>query len=555
MAVVSYNESAIVPAPLYNLSENIRRTGDGTPISVEYNITLTGSIVACKGSPNSAGSYSTSNSAESCSDADAKFKNITTKQNLLRTLFKDDGLKLEITDDDGTVLISCYPRVNSITFSPEVNVEKNNYSINLVAHELVGVGAEGDGYPDSIVSGLRYNLDTLSESVDIAEQLERNDAGNEESFFNITNTVSARGAKTYDNTTATLPGPWNIGDEDYNSNPGFYNARAAVQKLMTETFSSGDHLYSMVSSAEYFLTVSDLGDYIVVNDSTAENGDFFEGTYGATRTFQLRKKFGSGSNAATHDYTVESVKGRPKGDNFHGYENVYTINGTIVGFSKPNSSPYKAAEQFFADYIADDSGFDKVMALIKGAVSPNPNLNANAIPVTKSYSANKKSGTISYSYSFKENVNKDNSNDGTFFADYSLKVSDTHDNNKVAIIPILGRAAGPIIQDLNTTDVLKRTISGTFILKNNKNSMNSGNPYQANDINAIRIAAVNVMEAQPAGLFGGTDDTYYVENWTDGLDIFSGTYDVSMTLIYKRGDSDAVSAPTSSGWWLPDMKS
>jgi hypothetical protein len=559
MAVVRYDSSgsggALVPAPLYTLSENIRRTGDGTPISVEYNITLSGTTVACKGSPTGAASFGVSLADETCADSDAKFQSIVRKQNVIRSMFNEDGKLFEITDDSGGVRISCYPKVASVTFSEDINVEKSDYTIVLVAHQLVGTG--GDDYPESIVAALRYNLENLSESFDISRSNDYDENGAELPIFNISHSVTAKSHKYY-NSSGDIPGPPGEGLD----NQGYRNARTVVHSLMELTgISDGGHLHSVITSSEYFDGGGEtFGDYDVSDSSVSESGDYYDGSYGATRSITLVKTTGTSSVPARHEYTVEESRNRPLNDRQHGYENTFSINGTIQGFSTATAtSPtpetaYANAKTMYDEKIKQEGdGHKKVLDLIKSVIDVDPNITDTwATPISKTVSHNKRNGLISYSCNFKENPAANNPNADKYFADFSLKVTDRHDNNKIAVIPILGRVGGPIIQDLSTTDVLRRTISGSFLLKNTGDTLEGGHPWGTDKLNVIREEAINVIEAAPVKLLGGSD-TYYVEDWSDGLDVFSGTYDITLTLIYARSETEPVTPPTGAGWWLPGL--
>jgi len=567
---VLYNEKPLVPAPLYTLSQNIRRTGDGTPISVEYNITLTGTLVSYRGSPNSLGVFAVDNADQDLATSALRAEAILKKQNSIQGLFQDQGKKFEIIAE-GTGRTSCYPRVESVSFDSGINIEKSTYTIVLVAHELIGVdGDEGLGYPTDIAAALKYNLESFSESFTLAKESDYDEDGNEMNIFNVSHAITAKSYKTFD-TTSTLPGP-HADHEGEPANQGYINARSAVQGLMELTgLSSTGHLYSLITSSQYFEDGEQIGSYIIASSSVSENGDWYEGSYGETRNFKLIKKIaGTGSGGTTfpvrHEYTVESSKNRPESDSSPslGYENVYSISGTIQGFSTEAangtfSTAYSNAKSYYRDSIQCRGNFSKIIDLIlstvdeTGSTSTDSRLDANdggAVPISKTISHNKRSGTITYRFSFKEHPATGNPSAGQYFADFSLKVSDKHDNNKIAVIPILGRSDGPIIQNLNTTDAYKRSITGSFILKSTGGPLEGGAPWKFTDLNTIRVAAVDVIQSNPAQLLGGGSDTYYIEDWSDGLDVFSGTYDINLTLVFKR-DGTAVAHPTATNWWLP----
>lgn len=569
---VQYSNSPIVPAPLYNISQSIKRTGDGTPISVEWSITLQGTVLPHRGSPNSSGVFSDTNSDESFSSSSERANAILKKKNAILKLFQDDGNLFEIITEEGS-FVKCWPRVESVSFAEGVDVDKSPYTITLVAHELLGtIDTEGLEYPSGI--SLKYNLETLAESFTLSMSHDYDEDGNEMPFFMVSHSVSAKSHKTFNANDATLPGPHSAG------NQGYINARSAVQDLMElKGLSSSGHLYSLITSSEYFDSggSESIGDYSVADSVVSENGDYYEGTYGSSRAFKLLKKIsgsgiGSTKYPVRHEYSVECSKNRPKSDATSlGYENIYSISGTIQGFPIQSSngeftSAYSNALSYYKDSIqAKGASYDNIIDLIlstvdEGAIGgggTDSRLDSNnnwAVPLSKTVAHNKRSGSITYRFSFKENPASGSPSADKYFADFTLKVSDKHDTEKTAIIPILGRENGPIIQDLGTTGEYKRAITGSFILKNTGGVLEGGQPWKWTDLNEIRLAAMDVIKKNPAQLFG-TGDEYYVDDWTDGLDIFGGTYDINLSIIFVREKSDTPQPPTGGGWWLPSGSS
>ena len=179
----------------------------------------------------------------------------------------------------------------------------------------------------------------------------------------------------------------------------------------------------------------------------------------------------------------------------------------------------------------------------------NTNLiDTKSIPKTSTVSRNKRQGSISYSFNFIEKPSAINTHNDSYFVDYDINVNETHDDDKIAVIPILGRAHGPIIQNLNTTGLYTRSITGTFVLQNNgRAGYNDANPYEWDDIGEIRVKAIDLIQAQPADLLdGGQGTRWWVTGWNDGLDVFNGIYNINLTLsVVRNADTKDI---TSSGW-------
>jgi hypothetical protein len=90
---IKYGFNAIIPAPIVNISKSYGRTGSQQKVGSVFNITLTGSVIPDKGSPNSSGVFSDSPTDEALTD---NMGQIMLKQEHLRQLFSTDGLLLEI---------------------------------------------------------------------------------------------------------------------------------------------------------------------------------------------------------------------------------------------------------------------------------------------------------------------------------------------------------------------------------------------------------------------------------------------------------------------------
>ena len=92
---VQYTNTAgttqIVPAPMASVNKQYDRLGDGTIVGVRHEITLTGKILAFKGSPGGKASAGDTNGYQAA---------IQSSQKALRDLFADEGGQLEVTPWD-----------------------------------------------------------------------------------------------------------------------------------------------------------------------------------------------------------------------------------------------------------------------------------------------------------------------------------------------------------------------------------------------------------------------------------------------------------------------
>jgi hypothetical protein len=136
----------IIPAPFVQVNKAYDRTGDGAVIGVRYSITLTGTLVAHRGSPDYSGLFSLNttdprNEANVPSETEM-YKSIQNKQMAMRKLFAhhNEGGELHIIPLDGGKLgLKCNPRIVSMDFN-QASGQPNlmTYTIQLETDELRG---------------------------------------------------------------------------------------------------------------------------------------------------------------------------------------------------------------------------------------------------------------------------------------------------------------------------------------------------------------------------------------------------------------------------------
>jgi len=186
---------SIIPSPLVSINKNYQSNDDGTKIGTIYSITLTGTMLSFMGSPS--GSYSSLNQAfhtlggyppdDTDTGNNENFNNIIRKQEALRWLFSEDGGTLEWQPSDGQPPVRCYPKILSINFPEGQWANKCEYTIEMEAPWIYINGqlnVEDDISMDSISS----STETWSfEEVD----------GHENTQYRVTHEVNANGKLSY----------------------------------------------------------------------------------------------------------------------------------------------------------------------------------------------------------------------------------------------------------------------------------------------------------------------------------------------------------------------
>jgi hypothetical protein len=152
-------EHNIRPTPLISISKQLDKTGDGTIIGATYSITLTGSLLSERGSPDKNGYFygtdAWSGEHGAVTDitqplaANLKMKSLQQKQQALRNLFSstnqtdlevNDGLndlgKMEVNPLDSSTGFTFYPRFVSIDFAEGNWVNRVDYTISLETDQI-----------------------------------------------------------------------------------------------------------------------------------------------------------------------------------------------------------------------------------------------------------------------------------------------------------------------------------------------------------------------------------------------------------------------------------
>jgi hypothetical protein len=148
---ISYDGKYLVPAPFLGINKTYIRTSDGQKVGATYNITLDGTLIPQKGSPNSKGEFAsdanyTPPDDENNIDLDKLQHSFMKKTEAIRDLFSTDGKLLEISSwlensGGGAVhpAISGYPRITSIDFPSNQYVQTLPFNITLELDEVVGI--------------------------------------------------------------------------------------------------------------------------------------------------------------------------------------------------------------------------------------------------------------------------------------------------------------------------------------------------------------------------------------------------------------------------------
>ncbi len=422
----------IIPAPLVRVEKNYDRTGSRQKIGSRFTLTVSGTLITCKGSPNSAGEFWTASGyPDEAFQTDVEERSpensmqfLQRKMQALRHLFARDGQSFEVQPLDGTAPLRCYPTVQGIVFNEGIWYDRVDYTITLEADEIYGFDTEfskdtedsetnQDFFKDA--EGNNLYLSDVNESWAI-ETLEEGEDENNPYTYRLTHQIGATGKKAYDG-DGLVDEPW-------------VQARKWVVPRLG------------VDAAYVNATPGiELSGMSAFNHIKQENIDETAGTYSVTENWILAK------TNAREDFTVSITTSTESP-----YTNV-RIEGEVIGLETRNAFGTTITESKWTAALARYTSLTGGTILTRAQSYSGITLNITAL--SNSVGKNPITGRISYSFEY------DNRPSNCISGAISERIT-IQDNNAAdvfALIPVIGRAAGPVLQNMGTITETRRTIS------------------------------------------------------------------------------------------------
>ena len=490
MSVVSYDGKKIVPAPFLNIVKTYQKSGNGDIIGKVYNITVAGSLVTHMGSPNSSGIFwdQSGHPPSEDIDGDSKLAALFRKQEALRDLFSQEGKNFYAQAADGSQPISCYPRVNSINFSEGIWVERCDYTIELETDTL-------DGLYDEEAKG----HDNFSQYISDAQEswtIDTNEdplSTNGDTTYSLSHTISAVGKKVYVEGTQTTEA-WEYAKNWVLTKLGIDNTRALSPDI------------------------NNLPDYYHgINHVRSEQVDEQGGSFFVTENWLMA------SGLAIEDFNIRTA------NSFDSPHNTVTIDGSVRGFEEKDSNMdvtstkwNNALEKF---HWASGIAYTRA-----GQFS---GLSLNIIPLSTSVAKNPLRGTVDYTFEYDDRPMN-------FIEGAKREVISINDNiggELYASVFVLGRSAGPVLQDLGTKPANTRTLNIEVIVPTptysdrttdtikdvfiTQNPGTAGSPYYddlttlIDAVDPTNNGATTVFQDQPQESWSPKEGAFsYTTNWT-----------------------------------------
>lgn len=467
---VIYDGNRLIPAPLVSINKSYDAVDTGQKLGTTFNLIITGTLVAYKGSPNSSGTFHAAGGypADEDIDADARLAAIERKIDAIRKLFATDGLQLEFQSGNGGPAIKCNPIVESIVFDEDIWYDTARYTINLRTDRLYGdttVGENEDIF--ELSDGNRYYISSANEnwslqsnerpqgvSLSLGEG-QAPPSNNDSRTYTLTHTINATGKVSYKENGDIRAKAWENAARFVEDRAG-YDGDAITQTLIP-VGDEGGSAYNHIRSLNY---------------------DELAGTYNLTETWTIANQ------NYLEDYTVTTNTASDTG------LSTVSISGSVTGLYLRSSN---SVLDTTTGYENADAAWNVIEALLITRAQNYSGLSyLNIVPVNTSVGRNPAAGVITYTYQY--DTKPVNAITGT--RSEVINVSDNWGINVFAEQTIIGRSLGPLLQDIGTFQSLKRNlnIEAVFVpesgVTQNLSTMFDGPPTSAKaDIQNIVDAA------------------------------------------------------------------
>lgn len=453
MSHVSYNSSRLIPSPFVSLQRNYQRTPDGTLIGTSWSGQISGTIVSFKGSPRTNGTFWQVGGYppdEVIGDS-SELAAIIRKQEAIRELFAVDGYVLQWQSEDASAPMQCYPTITGISFEESIWYFECKFTINFECQILYINGtASGEDNFTNYISDASESWQVETDEGTPA------DAVNQRTY-RVTHNLSATGKRIYD-------GTGNVVENAY---------------LQAKSWATSRLGYN----ASFISNVSDAGGS-TYNYVRSETTGVYDGQYSVSETWILSK------SPVLEEFTVES-----KVSIENGLTNV-GINGSIKGLENRDANLVLVTTKY--QNALNSWNIVSNTLLSRAQLYSGVNV-LNPLPINSSVAYNPVNGIITYSYEY------DNRPTELLVGSRSevISITDSLNTDVVAIIPVLGRKVGPVLQNINTSRERTRTLNIEAVFPVSQ-IISFVNPIPA-------LAASIISQINPTQAFGASQ-VYLVEN-------------------------------------------
>ena len=407
------DQSRLIPAPLITISKAYQRTGSGEVIGKTYTITVTGTIVAYMGSPLSDGTFYKLGGYPANEDIDAedRLRAVMRKQQALRELFQLHGGQFEVYSGSGFSTLRCYPRIVSIEFPEDIWYERSNYTITMECDEIYGIG-DSDEFSEYIESATEeWSIDTNEDPQAVGAS----------TTFTLTHNISAVGKTFYDITGAQPREAWQYAEQYVLARLGFdaYMAMSSGVNDLPSYYHGWNHLRS--------------------NQVDKKGGGF-----------SVSESWLLASGVAIEDFTITTTS------DIEAPHQRVSIQGNVTGFEERQAVGGKEMKLTTTKWANAQTKFAWASGVAYTRAKEYSGLtNLNVKPLTLTVGRNPLRGTIDYTIDYDtrplqliEGAKSE-----------VLSINDNIGGELFASVFVLGRTAGPVLQDLGTKPANTRDLN------------------------------------------------------------------------------------------------
>lgn len=490
------------PFPRYSVSrESVAK--DTLYIANKYNITITGTALI-----DSAASMLVEGARQN------KIHDIIKK--MLFQVSKQGNLEIapygglaNILQFDDAVLLSVDAEEQDDTSQ---GVQNQQYTFSFEAYNLTVNGEDVDDSIEADVVGTKYDLADVSESweYNVNEeytQKEYSQSSNPSVYrtYSITHNISATGR------------PKNVGGTVVKS--GYIEAYDFVTERIKQL--GNDPLATIVTdwsrgtpqaiNIREQIEDTELNAY---NLHQTHSKDILDGTYAVSRTWTVAKEKASS--------TIEFELNEDPSAEFNTVAISVSLSGyeTLEGQEKPDqaiSRKYVNAKALL-DQNFDKSNLHTISQAFYVDRFPTSSKTLRTEPRAYSQTHNQTDGTISISATFDDD---DNMPDNVLSQSVSINhVNEDGLDQIVAILAVIAKSDGPIIQDMKTTKERKRSITLEWLMKEEARS------------EVPNGAAYIETHFKPKFSNASLNDKVYRENMTETWNYKSGQYQISVDYVW-----------------------
>lgn len=378
---------------------------------------------------------------------------------------ENEGLCVSILDADSNNDVLTFKRckVESVNFEEGIHINLCRYTINLSSDALFTGSAGTNLHPQSMMDLHEYGVDYSNDTALVymlEDFTESWDISPDESYgtsspngliqtprsYTISRTVTAVGKSPRTRTTGE------------NTNPAWVNANNFLTKYIYTDDDKGDPYNGITNVLTHSLlgVHPGHGNYQAYNHARTEQIDKASGSVTVTDNWIL---------ANSEDIALETFEGSVSSDLSNAFVKV-SINGTLKGLGMWNAdgfyvdgtgtyatSPIGKANAKW-NILSNNGNFGVACALYKRANALSA-VNLNTQPLSVSVGRNEISGEINYSLEFDNRP----TNYFSHVLSENIQITDTYPGDQFAVVPVIGRAIGPILQFTFGRTEYKRSIS------------------------------------------------------------------------------------------------